>query len=955
MRLTKVPRGLFLLLAVALGHAAGARPPAARQAQAAPTFLRASLAAEQADEEAVRRAGELLALSERQNYENHALALQTARQALALWQTTGDRAGTARAFAHVASCHQAQGDLPEAAENYEAALQLWRDLNDTREQAGVLILLGYVEANKGEWANAINFFTQAEALVVEADEPQRMGQIAAGLAYVFNENGLPKAGLEHNHRTLDYFRLTPSLYDDAMGLVEVGISHYLLKDYPAALSHLQQALATFPPGDINTALCYHYLGKTYTATGEHDAALQHLEVALSMHARAGNRREEAEARALIGQVYQQQGRLEPARQSFARALATFEKLSDRINQAAVYYALGTLELGRRNYDAAEDYLRRSVSVTEDIRRVSASSDLTAAFSATVYERYEKYVECLMRRHEEQPTRGYDALAFETSELARARSLSELLRATQTNLLPGLDPELAAREKTLRQSLRVKEDRRIALLAGADKKGEVAELEASMAALDAEYREVVKGIRASHPAFERLVRPAAWDLRRIQQQVVADDQTVLLEYSLGSERSHVWVVTRDGFESHELPARQRIEEAARKVYYSLSAPPGAAGQDELVQATRELSRMVLAPVAAELNRRRVLVVADGVLNYVPFQVLPSRSDNDEPLVAGHEIVNAPSASILGELREEAARRRPAAKTLAAFGDPVFESDFAQRKDVDGGVQQGAAPSLAVARLRQASRDIELDGDAYDPASIQSLFYAKRELANLRAMAGADTFVAEEFDANRARLLGTDLTGYAILHFATHGLLDPQRPELSGLLLSTVDRDGHTQDGFVGLQDVYGLRTPVNLVVLSACRTGLGKDVRGEGLLSLTRGFMYAGASGVVASLWNVNDEATSELMKQFYANMLREGMPPAAALREAQNSIRQRPDRPEWRSPYYWAAFTLQGESRPVARPARAPSAASPYLKLAAGVVLLTLLAGVVWWYGHRGRRRAAVK
>ncbi len=211
------------------------------------------------------------------------------------------------------------------------------------------------------------------------------------------------------------------------------------------------------------------------------------------------------------------------------------------------------------------------------------------------------------------------------------------------------------------------------------------------------------------------------------------------------------------------------------------------------------------------------------------------------------------------------------------------------------------------------------------------------------------MAAEFDANRARLLGADLTGYAILHFATHGLLDPRRPENSGLVLSTVDREGRAQEGFVGLQDIYGLRAPVNLVVLSACRTGLGKDVRGEGLLGLTRGFMYAGASGVVASLWKVNDEATSVLMKQFYANMLREGMPPAAALREAQNSIRQRP---EWRAPYYWAGFTLQGESRPIVRPAR--GAASPYLEGRRGRGAVDVVGGrrlVVWppQNANRGR------
>jgi CHAT domain-containing protein len=356
-------------------------------------------------------------------------------------------------------------------------------------------------------------------------------------------------------------------------------------------------------------------------------------------------------------------------------------------------------------------------------------------------------------------------------------------------------------------------------------------------------------------------------------------------------------------------------------------------------------MVLAPVAEALRgRSRVVVVADGELNYVPFQLLQaSPEDGDEPLVAGHEVVNAPSASVLGQLREEAARRREPAMTLAAFGDPVFALSYALRK--------GGPVAALPGDLRSDLRDVEVVGDSMDPASARELFFAGLELENLREVAGGDdTLVVSGFDATTDRLRGTDLSEFAILHFATHGLLDPREPEKSGLLLSTVDLEGHARDGFVGLRDVYNLRAPVELVVLSACRTALGKPVRGEGMIGLTRGFMYAGASSVVSSLWNVNDEATSELMKRFYENMLRRGMTPAAALGAAQNSIRQDP---HWRSPHYWAGFTLQGEYRQVVRPAA--HGATRYAKAAvsAGVLLLALAGGAAWW-SRRRRARVAL-
>ena len=154
------------------------------------------------------------------------------------------------------------------------------------------------------------------------------------------------------------------------------------------------------------------------------------------------------------------------------------------------------------------------------------------------------------------------------------------------------------------------------------------------------------------------------------------------------------------------------------------------------------------------------------------------------------------------------------------------------------------------------------------------------------------------------MSAELARYRIVHFATHGVLDDKRPELSGLLLSMVNEHGRQQDGFLGLNSIYNLKLSAELVVLSACQTGLGKEVKGEGLIGLTRGFMYAGAARVVASLWKVDDEATAELMKRFYRRMLQDNMPAAAALRAAQVEMWQQK---QWRSPYYWASFVLQGD------------------------------------------------
>ncbi len=892
----------------------------------------------------------LLTLSDLQNYYNHPLAVRTAQQALTLWQILDDKPGIARTCAQLGDYYLAQNLLPESMQNYDRALALWRELNDVPAQAGALIMLGFIEHRKGEWSHSIALHLEAQRLLDEKAEPYMMGQIATALAEIFNENGLPELALTHYQRAFDYYTLAKDPNAIAYVTWGLGVTYYQLANYPAAIARFEQALASVDDDPLE-AQCYEYLGRVYLATGALDLAFQQLQAALAIYTQAVNPKEAAQVRGLLGQLSERQGQDGQARRYYRQALATFGSLSDRVNQAAVYYALGKLELKHQNLDTAEGYLRHSVDVTENMRRIPTSSDLTAAFSARVYERYVKYIECLMRQHEQHPTRGFAVRAFETSELARARSLSELLRTMQTTLAPGLDPQLAAREKLLRQSLRAKEDYRVTLLSQEKyPRTELAELNDEVARLEADYQQVTAAIRAHYPAFAQVTQPLGWDLQRIKEQVVADDQTVLLEYVLGTEESYVWVVTRDDIRNYHLPAQADINAAAEKVYKALATRPGNNTTDEVTPAAQELGRMVLSPVAAELNKHRVIVVADGVLNYIPFQVLPISPLSNEPLVTGHEISNAPSATILGELRQEAAQRQPATKMLAAFGNPMFASDSAQRPDAGLGDQLAAVQPLATARWHQAERDIELTGDSFAPANLRRLFYAKRELANLRDMtAGSESFVAEEFDATRGRLIGMDLTQYAILHIATHGLLDPEHPEHSGLVLSTIDSRGRAQNGFVGLQDVYSLRAPVNLVVLSACRTGLGKDVRGEGLLGLTRGFMYAGATSVVASLWKVDDEATAELMKQFYANLLQKGMTPVAALSAAQNRIRQMPT---WHAPYYWAAFTLQGEYRQVIKSAPATSLPLWYRKMLLTVAALTLLTGGMQCYSWRRLRTA---
>src|SRR5262249_15798068 len=335
------------------------------------------------------------------------------------------------------------------------------------------------------------------------------------------------------------------------------------------------------------------------------------------------------------------------------------------------------------------------------------------------------------------------------------------------------------------------------------------------------------------------------------------------------------------------------------------------ETEFHNASTALSQMLLGPVASQLGTKRIVVVADGALQYIPFAALPvpightadalDNSATYRPLIAEHEIASWPSGPARGGIRKDVTNRTAAPKTVAVLADPVYTIEDPRIK------VSVTKPAPEIAR-RVATRPPEVVRSASESGltNFRRLRFSREEAETIATLAAGRELTALDFEASRATATSEKLNEYRILHFAAHGLLNSNHPELSGLVLSLVDQQGKSQDGFLRIHEIYNLKLNADLVVLSACQTALGKEIRGEGLVGLTRGFMYAGAARVIASLWNVEDRATAELMKRFYEGMLNRQLKPAAALREAQLTLAR--DK-RWSAPYYWAAFVLQGEWR----------------------------------------------
>jgi CHAT domain-containing protein len=614
---------------------------------------------------------------------------------------------------------------------------------------------------------------------------------------------------------------------------------------------------------------------------------------------SGDRRTETLARCELGETLRRLGEGVAARELLESALAT---LDGRNVPIVLCLEQALARVARDAGDSREALTRASAAVraVERLRSSAVSPRWRASALAANQEPYDLLVEIHMREHERDANAGHAEAAFAAAERGRARGLLDLLSEGDVDVREGVPPELRTEERSLRQRLNVQAAALDEALAqGRSGRAELIWREVDEVTL--RLAEVEAAIRRTSPRYAALTQPEPVTFGALKNVLDGDTQLVL--YALGGKASYAWVASPSGLEAFRLAPRARIDAAARRLRDTLTAGPSSGARADLEAAKTVLSDLVLAPLARSLAGRRLLVVAPGALQYVPFAVLSLPTGED--LFAQFEVVSAPSASVVATLRAETPI--PARKaTVAVFADPVFE-----RSDPRLSGRVEAAATRVAARGKETGQPVEralagLRGRGAG-GGLGRLPFSSREANVIASLTSeAATWKAAGFDANREAATSTRLADFRIVHFATHGVLNTRRPELSGVVLSLYDERGRKQDGFLRLHDVYNLHLDADLVVLSGCQTALGKDLRGEGLVGLTRGFLYAGARAVVASLWQVDDESTAELMARFYRGMLKEGRRPADALRVAQLEMSESR---RWSAPFHWAGFVLQGDWR----------------------------------------------
>jgi CHAT domain-containing protein/Tfp pilus assembly protein PilF len=854
-------------------------------------------------------------------------ALDYYGQALAVSRLLAAVSTQAALLNNIGGVYDILGESKKALDHYGQALQLWHSLNNKNGQGDTLNNIGVIYFNLGELQTALEYYYQALPLRHADLNRRKEADTLDNIGVVYSALGEAQQALDHLQRALEMRRSTKDVLGEANSLHYIGYAYVRLDDTAKAFEYLDLALPLRrKAGDRRgEGVTLNATGEVYALMGQNDKALDYHQQALQLFRAVGDRRMEAVAIAQLGNVAALSARPQDAVANYNQAISIFESLGARRDEGWARQQLARVERDRGNFLEARRQIETALGVVEGLRAQVSSRQLRIAYLAAKQNIYEFYIDLLMLMHRRDPAAGHDAVAFQVSERGRARALLEMLAESGADIRQGVDPALLQRERELSQLLDAKAARLTRLLGQRTTAEQATALRKEMSALEADYQQVQGDIRRRSPRYAAITQPQPLGLREVQQQLL-DRDTVLLEYSLGTERSYLWAVTQDSYRSYELPARAQIEQSARRLYELVRArsrrKKGETEQQrserirradsELPEAATQLGELTLGPVAAELGTKRLAVVADGMLQYIPFAMLSVPSGrgklanlNSRPLIVEHEIVSLPSASALAVQRKETAGRKIAPRNIAVIADPVFELTD-QRVAIQS---PSAQPPTQLARYDNTRmlKHLAGEGTGGGPLHFPRLPYTRQEADRiLSIMPLPSNLKATDFDARRMAALDAELRNYRYIHFATHGYLDTERPALSAIVLSLVDKQGQSQDGFLRVQEVYNMHLPAELVVLSACQTGLGTDVKGEGLVGLTRGFMYAGAPRVIVSLWSVSDRATADLMGRLYTGMIKRGQRPAAALRSAQLEMWRQQG---WRSPYYWAAFVQQGEWR----------------------------------------------
>jgi CHAT domain-containing protein/tetratricopeptide (TPR) repeat protein len=829
-----------------------------------------------------RQANALLSRGTLYRGADYQLALRDFQRMLAIVRADGRKAQVARALQEIGSVQMNLGQFEQARVSLEEALQVAGMAKNPIVLAAAPYYLGRLHRIQGEFDRAIERFQQA---LVASQDPAAQGSpgntlLAMGTTYFYS--GDSDLALAKYQAALAVGREARKPEITATALASIGRVLQSQGRIEQALESYRRASETYGTGgkDSDRALVLYYIGMAQVAWGRPGAALGPLEQALALYRRTGQQPRQAQALLEIATAYRDRGDLTAAETRFGQVRALAEGLQGADLKSLCLYRWAGLDRRRGDLPAAAGRLREALALIEDARRRVSSQELRTTFFASKRQYYDLYIELLMELDAREPGRRYAESAFEASESARSRVLLELIASGPSQILSHVSPELRRRVGEIRALIQGL----TSLLEGAADPVQIHDLSEKRLALERQEDELTGEILGQDPRYAQIRTPKVLGSEEIRG--LLDDDTALLEYHLGDERSFLFVLTRESLHSCRLPSAQSLASSVRRLRSSISEPGPLRRQLYADQAS-QLYREILGCAGPILQaKHHLIVVPEGPLASLPFEaLLTARPDSTQPiqrypfLLLSHSVSYVPSASVLAALQTKRTSVRSAgtaARPFLAYAAPLYGSVSGPRA-----VRSAGAPAATA-----------LPALPYSAGEVEEI---ARELPRRsRLYLGAE---ASEENVKQNPLLGNA----GMVHFAVHGTLDEEHPERSGLELAQSPLS--QEDGVLRVPEIFGLQMDAELVTLSACETGRGKDIRGEGILGLTRAFLYAGAHSLAVSLWSVSDRSTRDLMVDFYRRLGSVGK--VEALR--QSKLRMIRESPRRAHPYHWASFILVGD------------------------------------------------
>ena len=825
-------------------------------------------------------------------------AEELARQALELSQKAGDKARAAMAMVFLSAAISYQGRLSEALDVAQKTVPVARESGDTKALEQALNSLASITGGMGRYEEALGYFYECLDLARKANDStmQYMSLLNIGEAYVRSEDP-DKAEMPLQESLRIARELKPNLHSSnpskkatEMALLNLGSMEMARQHYRAALAYYEQVHASKPESSLWVVSALQGIAEAHEQLGEPEKAIEFLNQAIPIAEKAASGAEYRNLLSALGVNQEKLGNLDAALASENKALALMhESGGDPDTEWQVESRIAHIERALGNEDEALAHYRKSINGIEQLRAVALNTEEgRAGVLARSRETYAEAADLLYDLHHEN-----EALAM--AERGRARAFLDLLAETRVGAADELTPEQRKREDEIQGRISSAQKDLWKPNSSADEKKKI---EARISSAEEDLEELHLAIRQSNPQYASIHYPEPLNVSQIQERLL-DDRTALIEYLLGEKRSLAWVVTRKKTAVIVLPARKDIEEQVsaytKLLGQQVSALTAQESLNEISRAGAKLYASVFAPIASAVeNRRKIIFVPDGQLDYLPFEALVTGHAHGRPryLAESFVVVYGPSASALVTVQTLNRESATAPKALLAFGDPAIP--------YSSNLPTNAASATHVRKI-SAEEDYTERGFSFTP-----LPYTRDEvLAVGKLFAAGQRALYLGSDASEETVKSAKLDDYRFIHFASHSFLDETKPSRSGILLSRSPQS--TEDGILQVDEIMRLKLNADLVTLSACSTGLGKLINGEGILGLTRAFFYAGARNVAVSFWNVNDSATATLMASFYRNLNR-GLSKAEAMRRAKLTLLN-DSRAAWRHPYYWAPFVIEGEGR----------------------------------------------